>query len=395
MSEKNRPIKIAFLSMRDPRDRQQWSGLIYYTAQALQKYCGEVEYWDIYSTFSYKIINFIGILIREGSAKLLKRRYTFSFFWAKWCAIAATRWLVGRSFDVIVAPDGAMETAFLETNIPVVLVGDSTQGQLFDYYPTFSNMLKRSIYENQTVQSMALKKASAALYASTWAAQSAIQDYATDPHKVHVVPFGANFDESPSRELALARKKSQQCCLLFLGVEWQRKGGEIAFETLLKLEELGIQAELIVCGCVPPKKFVHKQMKVIPFLNKNDPQQHEELNKLFLHADFLFVPTRGECYGLVFCEANAFGLPVIATNTGGVSEIVRDGENGYLLPPDAGGSAYAEVIARIYRDDQRYAEMVRASRAAFEERLNWEAWGITTKKILAELVHCGAEQQVI
>jgi glycosyltransferase involved in cell wall biosynthesis len=80
-------------------------------------------------------------------------------------------------------------------------------------------------------------------------------------------------------------------------------------------------------------------------------------------------------------------LPVIATNTGGVSEIVREGENGHLLPPDAGGSAYAEVIARIYRDDQRYAEMVRASRTAFEERLNWAVWGMMTNKILVELLH--------
>jgi len=288
---------------------------------------------------------------------------------------------------VIVAPDGAIETAFLKTDIPVVITGDATQGQLFDYYPRFLNLPKKSIYENHTVQSKALKKASAALYTSTWAAQSAIKDYAADPQKVYVVPFGANFDENPPRELALGREKSQQCRLLFLGVEWQRKGGEIAFETLLKLEEMGIQAELIVCGCVPPEKFVHQRMKVIPFLNKNDPRQREEMDKLFLYADFLFVPTRAECYGLVFCEANAFGLPVIATDTGGVSEIVRDGENGYLLPSDAGGSAYAEVIAKIYRDDQRYAEMVRASRAAFEERLNWDIWGMTTQKILAELLH--------
>jgi glycosyltransferase involved in cell wall biosynthesis len=389
MSEKNKPIKIAFLTMHDPHDRRRWSGLIYYAAQALQKYCGEVEieYCYFFSTFSYKIINLIGAIVREGSIKLLKKRDTCSFFLAKCCAIGANRWIARHSFDVIVAPDGAIETAFLETDIPIVLIGDSTKGQLIDYYPWFSNLLKRSIYENHTVQSMALKKASAALYSSTWAAQSAIKDYATDPQKVHVVPFGANFDENPPRELALSREKSQQCRLLFLGVEWQRKGGEIAFETLLKLEEMGIEAELIVCGCVPPKKFVHRRMKVIPFLNKNDPRQREELNKLFLHADFLFVPTRGECYGLVFCEANAFGLPVIATNTGGVSEIVRDGENGYLLPPDAGGSAYAELIAKVYYDDQHYAEMVKASRTAFEERLNWAAWGMTTKKILTELLH--------
>ena len=45
--------------------------------------------------------------------------------------------------------------------------------------------------------------------------------------------------------------KSGRCHLLFLEVDWVRKGGDIAFETLLKLEELDMQAELLVCGCAP------------------------------------------------------------------------------------------------------------------------------------------------
>src|SRR5205085_123986 len=163
------------------------------------------------------------------------------------------------------------------------------------------------------------------------------------------------------------RKKSEQCRLLFLAVQWTRKGGDIAFETLLKLEELGIQAELIVCGCTPPKGIVHKRMRVIPFLDKNDERQRKELEQLLMAADFLLLPTRADCTPIVYCEASAFGLPVITTNTGGVPEVDRDGENGFLLPCDARGDAYAEVIARVYHDDARYAELVRASRAAFEE----------------------------
>jgi glycosyltransferase involved in cell wall biosynthesis len=184
----------------------------------------------------------------------------------------------------------------------------------------------------------------------------------------------------------LGRKKSGHCRLLFLGVEWERKGGDIAFETLVELEKLGIEAELIVCGCQPPKRFSHGRMKVIPYLDKNDERQRRELEKLFVQADFLLVPTRKECYGLVFCEANAFGLPVISTDTGGVSEVVRAGENGFLLPFCSRGAAYAEVIASIHRDDERYAQLVRGSRATFENRLNWDNWGITAKKILAQLL---------
>src|SRR2546421_172504 len=94
---------------------------------------------------------------------------------------------------------------------------------------------------------------------------------------------------------------------------------------------------------------------------------------------------RNECYGIVVCEANAFGLPVIAADTGGVAGVVTEGENGFLLPLSARGAQYAEVAAKLYQDERRYAELVQASRAAFDSRLNWDVWGITVQKLLQEL----------
>ncbi len=389
MDEMNKKsIKIAYLTVHhDPHDRgtwRSWSGTVYYVAQALQKHCGEISYFNpVLPCRRQKKIERISI---RSSQLLLKKQYTCDFFLANSYAKAGSLWLADQSVDVIVAPAGTIEIAFLKTNIPIVLVEDATSKQLIGYYPQYSNLLKRSIYEMETIQDFALKKASAVIYSSAWAARSAIEDYGADPKKIHVVPFGANLDEVPSREVVLAREKSEQCRLLFLGVDWVRKGGDIAFETLLKLEELGVQAELIVCGCTPPEGVAHERMKVIPFLDKNDERQRKELEQLLISADFLLVPTRAEAYGLVFCEASAFGLPVITTNTGGVPEIVREGENGFLLPYEARGDAYAEVIARVFRNDERYTELVRTSRAAFEERLNWDAWGIAVKQVLADLL---------
>jgi hypothetical protein len=72
--------------------------------------------------------------------------------------------------------------------------------------------------------------------------------------------------------------------------------------------------------------------------------------------------------------------------TGGIPEIVRDGENGFLLPLSAKGAAYAKVIANVYRDDERYIQLKRGCRAAFDAKLNWDAWGVATKRILAQLL---------
>ena len=127
-------------------------------------------------------------------------------------------------------------------------------------------------------------------------------------------------------------------------------------------------------------------MTVIPFLDKNDERQSREIENLYAMSDFLLLPTRCDCAPNVFKEANAFGLPVITTNTGGISDLVKDGENGFVLSLSATGYEYAKVIARIYKDDQYYSKLMRSSRAAFEDRLNWDAWGMAVNTILQKIV---------
>src|SRR6266487_6378298 len=178
MNDRNKPIKIAFLTARyNPHDRRSWrswSGTVYHTAQALKKHCGEPSYLS--PTLPCRKEELIAAIIRRGSQILLGEKYACSLFLANSYARAGAQWLAGQSFDVIVAPAGVTEIAFLETNIPIVLVEDSTYGLLFDYNFEFLNVQQRSIYEMQTLQALALKKASAIVYSSAWAARSALED---------------------------------------------------------------------------------------------------------------------------------------------------------------------------------------------------------------------------
>jgi glycosyltransferase involved in cell wall biosynthesis len=123
-------------------------------------------------------------------------------------------------------------------------------------------------------------------------------------------------------------------------------------------------------------------VNIVGFLNKNDPQDRLRLEKIYRHSDFFLLPTRAECYGIVFCEANAYGLPVLSTATGGIPEIVRNGVNGFLLPLEARGEAYAAHILSIFGNPAKYRKMRAASREQFETRLNWDAWGKRMNEIL-------------
>jgi glycosyltransferase involved in cell wall biosynthesis len=278
-----------------------------------------------------------------------------------------------RPFDILLAC-GSVDVAYLRTNLPIALILDATQKLVRDYYPAYSHLSARSSRELDSFERAAIQRAALLLFPSQWAARSAVADYQADPAKIHVAPFGADLDSPPPASIVETRQRTDRCRLLFLGTDWRRKGGDIAVETLVKLEEMGVEAELVVCGCVPPPQVTHPRLRVIPYLNKQDERQRKELEDLYLNSDFLLLPTRSDCTPMVFCEAAAFGLPAITSDTGGVTEIVRHGETGFALPLAARGDAYAAVIAETFANVRRYAELVRASRARYEERLNWEAW---------------------
>jgi glycosyltransferase involved in cell wall biosynthesis len=160
-----------------------------------------------------------------------------------------------------------------------------------------------------------------------------------------------------------------------LGVNWSSKGGPIALEALKLLLEAGIPAHLTVCGCVPPADVSHPNLTVIPFLSKRDPVQAEKLANLLETSTFLILPTQFEAFGIVFCEASAFGLPSIARDTGGVCGVVVDGVNGYRIDPKGGAEAYAKVILDLFRDPDRYHALCVSARQEYDRRLNWDSWG--------------------
>jgi glycosyltransferase involved in cell wall biosynthesis len=384
-------LKIAYLTNEHAHDKRSLSSSLYYMERALEQHCGEVTYLERVLSWEKR---YVARLMQEATKHIFKRRIVERrlLFVAKKQAKVAAQRIAGQQFDVIVAPDGAPDIAFLQTDIPILLPMDLTFRLQRTANPEFSRLLGICASQGEMMERAAFQKASKLLFSSPWAARSAVEDYGIEPQKVHAIFWGTNLDHTPPQEQVLAKKLSGECRLLFMSLGWQRKGGDIAYDTLLKLHEMGIQAELTVCGTTPPPGIAHEHMTVIPYLDKNDEQQAAEIEKLYAMSDFLILPTRADCVPNVLGEAYAFGVPAIIADTGGIADVVRNGENGYVLPYEARGEAYAQVIAELYRDEQRYRLLVQSSRATFETHLNWDAWGMTVKNILNEMLEVkGAE----
>jgi len=402
-------LNIAFLTSEPARDKRSYSGSLYYMGRALEQYCGTVTYLDPVLSWQKR---YLGRLLHETARRVLRKNIAYDrllFVARKQSAIAARR-LQGQRFDVIVAPNCVPEIAFLRTSVPILLPLDVTFRLQRDYYPLYSRLLACSARQAEIVEAAAFQNAAALLFSSPWAARSALEDYGIDQRKVSSHFFGANLDHIPTRAQALAHRvgatlavalpwtplavggsRTPTCRLLFMGIGWQRKGGDIACETLLALRAMGIDAELLVCGSTPPSGQAAEHMTVIPYLDKNDARQAREIEKLYAQSDFLLLPTRADCAPNVFKEANAFGLPAITTSTGGVADIVRDGENGYALPYEARGDDYARLIARLWRDKPRYRQLAQSSRAAYDERLSWDAWAKAVREIIDKIVRADCE----
>jgi len=219
----------------------------------------------------------------------------------------------------------------------------------------------------------ASQKASLIIRASKWAADSVIHDCGCDPKRCVVLEFGSNFDESDIQPITPYQGGKLE--VLFPGVEWERKGGDIAVETVRLLRERGYDAVLNIVGIKELPVYCSEYDFIVNhgFLNKNDKEAYLKYLRLFKSCHLLLLPTQAECAGIVFCEAAGFGIPAYTYATGGTENYVQNGVSGYALPVVQGALEFAERIAK----DIELENMIMLHNGAlnlYKNKLSWSAW---------------------
>jgi len=199
-------------------------------------------------------------------------------------------------------------------------------------------------------------------------------------------------DEQLNRKLA----KDSQPILLTVSRLVRRKGHSQVIAALPQIiSEIG-PVRYIIVGAGPEEQRLHRLAReygaedCVEFLGEVDDR---ELSALYQTADVLVMPSRDlygrpiEGLGLVYLEANLCGLPVVAGDTGGVSDAVVDGETGLLVTPED-PAAIASAIIRLLSDPDLAAQLGVAGRARVLKDFTWEQvagrcqraltdWGLT------------------
>jgi len=378
------PMKIAYVTTYDPRDVLNWSGTGHFIFNCLQEQGFQVEpigplppyrafrrHWLRAKHFWFNRI------CRQKFGQYSPERDHGA---AKFIAQSAMAKLAGRQFDLIFSP-GTIPLAYADAPAPIVTWTDATFHGIINSYPEYRSMTRGYYREGESLERIALERAGLCLYSSEWAADSAIKDYGIPASKVKVIPFGANVSDHFSDDdirTAISRRESGKIRLLFVGVEFVRKGGPKVLSVLENLLRLGIPAELEIMGCAPEiPDALRSHTRVSGFVSKRDEQGRRKIADAFLSAHWLILLPSAEAYGLVFAEANRYGVPCVATQCGGIPTIIRNDVNGKLFPESAPVEDIALYLASMSRDHERYTQMAEAAYQEYRTRLNWRTSGET------------------
>lgn len=375
-------LKIGFITSKDAKDKGVWSGIVYQMYKALERNGAEVMLLGPVKPIEKLFIKWYAKYLKVFYGRKIDVAHTVAL--SKAYARVFDSRILKHKLDVVFSPAGSTEIAHLNTSLPIVYTTDATFSLLNGYYQNFSKHDQISNDEANLIEKKALEKASIIVYPSDWAQNSAICDYNINPKKIFVHPYGANIEPIFPNPEVKSITTNQPIYLLFLGVDWERKGGKIAYQAFLKLYEKYSNVYLIICGCVAPIP-PHSNIETIGFLDKNKDAEKKIFDNLLKKSHFLILPTFKECYGIVFCEASAYGIPSFAYNTGGVAGAVKEGVNGHLLPMKDGGHAYADKIEYYLRNPDKYSILSESAIKHYNNNCNWDAWAQNIIRLIKTL----------
>ena len=236
-----------------------------------------------------------------------------------------------------------------------------------------------------------------------------------DPDKVHVVhngidlagwqrPTGAAANEG--RDFAISRGiDPDRPAIVFVGRITRQKGLPYLLQAV---RQLSPEIQIVLCAGAPDTPEIAAEVEgAVAELQKqrdgviwiSDMLPRNQLVAVLANCTVFVCPSIYEPLGIVNLEAMAVGLPVVASATGGIPEVVDDGVTGVLVPleqlddgtgtpidPDRYVDDLAAALEGLVLDEERVRQMGQAARARVEEHFSWLAIGARTLDVYGRVL---------
>jgi glycosyltransferase involved in cell wall biosynthesis len=261
---------------------------------------------------------------------------------------------------------------------------DATTRQVLKAYGTGQRIapaLQRDLLERERY---AYQQAKTVVCMCQWAADSVIADYCINPAKVHVLPGGANLDETLLAQCPAAApppppSADQPLRLGFLGKEWQRKGGPFLLDLAEALQQRGIPAVIRAIGPDPAQLPSHPALHPLGFINKQSDTAQFVSELRSWHFGTLF--SVAEAAPRSNLECLRLGVPVLAHALGGIPSTIPDAGCGQLFPSHPSVTDVSDWIAARLDPYEGY----QAWRAGLAPRWREFTWDAAVEQLSAVL----------
>lgn len=259
------------------------------------------------------------------------------------------------------------------------------------------------------VERTAIEMADAVIAVSEGTREDVLRLFDVKPERVHVIHNGIDLElyRKAASTAALERNgiDPTRPFVLFVGRITRQKG---IVHLARAIPEIDPDVQVVLCAGAPDTKEIAVEMEQavaaarearpgVIWIEKMLPR--DEVIELYSHAAVFCCPSVYEPFGIINLEAMACGTPVVATATGGIPEVVVDGETGLLVPLEqAGGGSFepadparfsrdlASAISRLLGDAPLRERMGAAGRRRVEEMFSWGAIAQKTVALYEKLV---------
>lgn len=214
----------------------------------------------------------------------------------------------------------------------------------------------------------------------TWSSnitRSLVDEYGICENKVVCAFTGSNIAQG-NEAVEIHDYSSKR--ILFVGSDWERKGGPALVEAFKLVLEAHPDAELTMIGPAPSIEVPHcALLGRLPLA---------QLDAHYRQATVFCLPTRREPFGNAFIDALQNHLPIVATRIGAIPDVVKEGENGYLVEPDD-VPALAQALIRLLDDAEQRRRFGDHSYAIWKDRYTWENVGCIMRTEIMKVITPG------
>ena len=148
---------------------------------------------------------------------------------------------------------------------------------------------------------------------------------------LQLVPASVFFEGIPVSQIP-KRSQAKEKFVILVGSPWRRKGVDLLIKAFLKLADDFPDVKLRLLGHYPDREALDALINGSPQIEILKALPNPEAMEMMARATVFALPSRCEGVPRVILEAMAAGVPVVASDVDGIPSLVRDGENGFLVP---------------------------------------------------------------